>query len=275
MRKLASFKVGRAAAGIAEADIVELDAAVQRWPQPRRLAPTFGRLVHHGTQHPHGQGGFLVVLNQRNKLHQRVDHPAGKHVEGDQRPHRQCPGKHIDGTHRDDADHQELLESLGRSGGERSDASDPEVHAHRTGGFFLPVALLLRLDGERLDRAHPVDRLDQHGLTLALGLVQRLQATAVGHQQTGDDHRDEDRETHCHKSQLGAVEPQHWQEDQQRAGVQQREEHPPGQELADMSACCMCSVTSPAGTRSNKLIGRLARWAKVSRASRISIRFVA
>ena len=80
---------------IAEADLVELDAALDRWKRRAvRVVFGFGRRVEHVAQPIDRDPDLLEILPQLGKAKDRGGDAARQHVEGNQRTDAQISGDH-------------------------------------------------------------------------------------------------------------------------------------------------------------------------------------
>ena len=116
------------------------------------------------------------------------------------------------------------------NGGELLDA-EAEIGGLR--GEIVPGAAARRLHGERLDGAHAVDRLDEHGLPFGLHGVEIEKTPPEGTDEHADHDGDQAGEAQHHERQARAVEEEHRQEDEQRDEIEPREEEPAREEFAD------------------------------------------
>ncbi len=107
------------------------------------------------------------------------------------------------------------------------------MQVHRLLGAVVPRGLAQRFGGERLQRAHALDRLDQQRLAPPLHLEQRAQAAPERRHQQPDDERDQRGEAQHDGGERARVEQQHRHEHEERGGVDRRHEQAPGEELPD------------------------------------------
>ena len=223
----------RAVRSVAERDVVEFDSALQLGPDATPAAILLRALIHDLAEHANRKRHFLVLVDHGDDLDERAGDPSGQHVEGDQRADRHRAVEDIERTEPDDRDAHQLFQKADHRLRDGRDLLDAETHGNRLGRAIVPNPALTRLERQRFDGAHPVNGFDEQRLSLAFGLIEGLQPPPERPDEQHDDEADESGKAENHKRELDAVENKDRQEHQERKAVEQRQEKPAGQELAN------------------------------------------
>src|ERR1700688_806637 len=77
--------------------------------------------------------------------------------------------------------------------------------------------------------------LDEKGLAIPLGLVEAVKPTSERPHEQGNNESTQTSECEYKKRQFDTIQKEHGDEDQERKGVQHRQEQPTGQKLANTS----------------------------------------
>ena len=173
---------------VAEAHRAELDAADKRLAHARPAAALLGQLVDQRRDRFDRELRFVVLLQQVRQLDQRRRHARGQHDEGDERTdiHLVVAGdRQVNGEGKDAAGHYPL-EQVGHGLDDVADLAFLEAHSRRRCDPHVPFVTVAEIQGQRLDRADPLQGLDEKGVLGAFSAEHRAALAAQDRQRDED-----------------------------------------------------------------------------------------
>ena len=221
---------------VAEGHVGESDPTLERHPDAVFRAPFLGRLVDELRDDGDGDPGLVVLVDQARRLEEWRGDPLGEHQEREQR----ADIDRVLGAQRQiDADgkrpgHRQPLDRprhrLDEVGGQALGIAElPDL-----GGLDVPEVAVARIEGERLDGADAVDRLDEERPALQLRRLDRCRPAAVERQH--DDQPEHHQPAHRQDAERHdrAEEEHHRKEDEERRRIEDGAEELAEQERPDL-----------------------------------------
>ena len=148
---------------IAERDVVELDAADKRGADAATRAARLRRLIDDARGQRDRAAGFVDLHDRLCRLDHRHRHALGHDHEGEDRAeiHRVFIDKGEINRHGDDPVRHQHLERVDHGLDHVGREPLVEPGLRDAGDMHVPGVALAGIEGQRLDRADAVDRLDQ------------------------------------------------------------------------------------------------------------------